>query len=110
MLALIGRDADTVCMSIPARLTPTAGNKIPPPLFSTGADRAGGAFQRVTVNLTQKTSVALTQTVATSNDSQTDVINKALQVYALILEVQQAGGVLYLRERDGAELERIRLL
>lgn len=72
--------------------------------------RSGGAFERITVNLTEKTSLALADSVAISSDSKTDSINKALQTYALLLRTLDAGGAIYLREKDGAELERIRLL
>jgi len=72
--------------------------------------RGGGAYERVTVNLTEKTSNALADTVRISGDSKTDSINKALQVYALLQRIQEMGGAMYLREKDGAELERLRLL
>jgi hypothetical protein len=74
------------------------------------ATRSGGAFERVTVNLTQKTSQALADAVTISGDSKTDSINKGLQAYALLQRIQAAGGAIYLREKDGAELERLRLL
>jgi hypothetical protein len=76
----------------------------------TTATRSGGAYERITVNLTEKTSAALAESVAISSDSKTDSINKALQAYALLLHAQNAGGAIYLREKDGAELERLRLL
>jgi len=72
--------------------------------------RTGGAYERVTVNLTEKSSLALASTVELSGDSKTDSINKALQAYALFQSIQAGGGAIYLRERDGAELERIRLM
>ena len=70
----------------------------------------GGSYERVTVNLTEKTSHALAETIRTSGHSKTDSINKALQVYALLQHAQAMGGAVYLREKDGAELERLRLL
>lgn len=72
--------------------------------------RTGGAFERVTVNLTEKSSQALAASVEISGDSKTDNINKALQAYAMLLRAQDAGGAVYLREKDGAELERLRFL
>ncbi|MEU7935242.1 MULTISPECIES: hypothetical protein [Micromonospora] len=64
----------------------------------------------MTVNLTEKTSKALAEAVGITSDSKTDAINKALQMYALLQRVQEAGGAVYLRERDGAEIERLRML
>jgi len=72
--------------------------------------RGGGSYERVTVNLTEKTSHALADAVRVTGDSKTDSINKALQMYGLLQQVQEAGGAIYLRERDGAELERLRVL
>ena len=72
--------------------------------------RGGGSAERVTVNLTQKTSQALSDAVRITGDSKTDSINKALQVYGLLQQIQELGGAIYLREKDGAELERLRLL
>lgn len=75
-----------------------------------GGIRSGGSHERLTVNLTEKTSTALAAAVAATGDSKTDSINKALPMYALLQTVQAAGGAIYLRERDGAELERLRVL
>ncbi|MFB9415623.1 hypothetical protein [Dactylosporangium matsuzakiense] len=71
--------------------------------------REGGSHERVTVNLTKKTSDALTEAVRLSRDSKTDTINKALQVYALLQQVEADGGAIYLRENAGAEQERLRV-
>jgi hypothetical protein len=72
--------------------------------------RGGGSHERVTVNLTEKTARALAEAVEITSDSKTDAINKALQMYALLQRVQEAGGAIYLREKDGAEIERLRML
>jgi hypothetical protein len=64
----------------------------------------------VTVNLTEKTSHALDDTVRITGDSRTDSINKALVLFGLLQRVQDQGGAIYIREKDGAELERLRLL
>ena len=72
--------------------------------------RGGGSHERVTVNLTRKTSDALADAVRLTGDSKTDTINKALQVSQLLQEVQAAGGAVYLREKLDAELERLRVL
>lgn len=87
-----------------------ARTRKPPPLYDSTTPRIGGSFERVTVNLTEKTSIAFAEAVRMSTDSRTDVINKALQTYAMLLAAQTAGGAVYMRESDGAELERVRLL
>lgn len=76
----------------------------------TSARRGGGSYERVTVNLTQKSSEALAAAVDLTRDSKTDSINKALQLYALLQNVQAKGGAIYLREAVNAELERLRVL
>jgi len=73
-------------------------------------ERGGGSFERVTVNLTEKTSQALAEAVRLSGDSKTDSINKAIQMYRLLLSVQDQGGGIYLRESAEAEQERLRVL
>jgi hypothetical protein len=73
------------------------------------ATRGGGSHERVTVNLTKKSSDALAEAVRLGQDSKTDTINKALQVYALLQQVEADGGAIYLREQADAELERLRV-
>lgn len=53
------------------------------------------AVERVTVNLTQKSSDALTRAAATDGLNKTDTINRALQLYDWVLDQ---------RERLGFEL------
>lgn len=72
--------------------------------------REGGSHERVTVNLTEKSSEALAEAVRITRDSKTDSINKALQLYALLQRIQADGGAIYLREKPEAELERLRVL
>jgi hypothetical protein len=71
--------------------------------------RGGGSHERVTVNLTKKSSDALAEAVRLGQDSKTDTINKAHQVYALLQQVEADGGAIYLREKVGAEQERLRV-
>lgn len=47
---------------------------------------------RVTVNLTKKSTAALDQTARDTHDTHTDVINRAIQVYAH-LEAAKAKGI-----------------
>ena len=70
----------------------------------------GGHIERVTVNLNARASQALDQVAALTHETKTDAINRALQVYALLHEVQANGGAIYLREQGGKELERLRIL
>lgn len=76
----------------------------------TSESRSGGSFERVTVNLTQKSSEALANAVELTRDSKTDSLNKALQLYDLVQSVLANGGAVYIREVAGGELERLRLL
>jgi hypothetical protein len=72
--------------------------------------RVGGTAERITVNLTEKTSDALAATVELTRDSKTDTINKALQMYAFFWRVVENGGAIYIREGAAGELERLRPL
>lgn len=70
----------------------------------------GSSTERVTVNLNGKASAALASAAHLTQESKTDIINRALQLYALLHEAQARGGAAYLRERQDAELERLRIL
>jgi hypothetical protein len=67
------------------------------------------AHERVTVNLTQKSSEALAVAVELTDGSTTDTFNKALQLYGLLQSVQANGGAIYIRETGDGELERLRV-
>ncbi|RFU41715.1 hypothetical protein DZF91_10365 [Actinomadura logoneensis] len=69
-----------------------------------------GTRERVTVNLTAKGAAALSELMRLTGDTKTDVINRALGVYAYLETVEQEGGKVYVREQDGADLERVRFL
>ncbi len=86
-----------------------SGTLAPTPTGSAPA-RGGGSFERVTVNLTQKSSEALADAVGLTRDSKTDSVNKALQLYGLLQHVLANGGAVYIREAADAELERLRVL
>lgn len=70
----------------------------------------GSALEKVTVNLTSRSAEALDKTIATTGDSKTDVINKALQLYAFLQDHMGAGGLFYIRDPDSSEIERLRIL
>ena len=74
--------------------------------------RRGGSrgLERITVNLTPRSSSALQLAVELSGDTKTDTINRAIQIYAYLEKVLQDGGSIYVREQDGAEPERLRIV
>lgn len=73
------------------------------------AGRGGSGSERVTVNLNHRAAEALERVVALTGETKTDSINRALQVYAMLHELQANNGAVYTREA-GAELERLRIL
>jgi hypothetical protein len=70
----------------------------------------GGGLQRVTVNLTPRSCQALEQAIKLTRDSQTDTLNRAIQVYAYIMNITENNGTLYVRDDGSDELERLRIL
>ena len=68
------------------------------------------SLQRVTVNLTRRSWQALEQAVEQTGDSQTDTINRALQVYSYLVGITGNGGTLYVRDAGSDELERLHLI
>lgn len=66
--------------------------------------------QRLTVNITGRTSRALTETAFLIQESQTAVVGKAIQLYAYLRKIQEDGGSLYVRKLDGEPIECIRLM
>jgi hypothetical protein len=73
---------------------------------TTGHDRP----ERVTVNLTSRASLALEKAVRITGDTKTDTINRALQIYAYLEEVQASGATIYVRGKDDAALERLHII
>ena len=69
-----------------------------------------GNLQRVTVNLTPRSCQALEMAVKQTGDSQTDTINRALQVYSYLANITENGGTLYVRDAGNDELERLRII
>ena len=66
-------------------------------------------YARLSVNLNPRASEALDEAAELTRETKTNVINRALLVYRYLHGVQDKGGVVYVREREG-ELERLRLL
>lgn len=69
-----------------------------------------GSLQRVTVNLTPRSWQALEMAVKRTEDSQTDTINRAIQIYSYLAEITETGGTLYVRDAGSDELERLRIV
>jgi hypothetical protein len=74
--------------------------------------RGGGGrgLERITVNLTSRSSSALELAVELSGDTKTDTINRAIQIYAYLEKVIRHGGSVHIREKAGADLERLRIV
>lgn len=69
-----------------------------------------GSLQRVTVNLTPRSWQALEMAVKRTEDSQTDTINRAIQIYSYLVDITETGGTLYVRDAGSDELERLRII
>jgi hypothetical protein len=65
-------------------------------------------LERVTVNLTPRSHRALTELMESVGLSKTDIINRALQLYADLQRALDGDGAVYVREGSQGELERIR--
>ncbi|MDA2809456.1 hypothetical protein O4J56_02290 [Nocardiopsis sp. RSe5-2] len=62
----------------------------------------------MTVNLTARSTQALDTTVAATGDTQTDVINRAIQVYAYLEQAMARGELIYLEDPEKQMRERLR--
>src|SRR5215475_7010303 len=85
------------------RETPTDDERTSQP----ASGRGHGPFERLTVNLTTRSSQALDDAVQLTGDTKTDTINKALQLWAHLQHLINAGGAVYFRETKGDDLERV---
>jgi hypothetical protein len=72
--------------------------------------RGGRGLERITVNLTSRSSSALELAVELSGDTKTDTINRAIQIYAYLERVIRNGGAVHVQEQGGAELERLKIV
>lgn len=68
------------------------------------------SLYRVTANLTPRSSAALEQVARLTGDNKTDTINRAIQVYAYIVDITQNDGDVYVRSGGAPELERLGFL
>ncbi|MEV4893896.1 hypothetical protein ACIBHY_51580 [Nonomuraea sp. NPDC050547] len=73
-----------------------------------GTPTTTAKLERVTVNLTQRAARALEEAVELSGDSKTDIINRALQVYAYLERIDHDGGKVYVHDPDQEHPERLR--
>jgi hypothetical protein len=69
----------------------------------------GRGIERLTVNLTPRSSAALDLAVELTGDTKTDAINRALQVYAYLEKVVESGGSVRVTH-GGAEPRLLRSL
>lgn len=70
----------------------------------------GGSLERVTVNLTARASRALQQLSDLTDDTKTDSINRAIQIYAYLEEITSRGGTIYVKDSGSDQVERLKLL
>ena len=61
------------------------------------------------MNLIARASRALQRVSDLTGDTKTDSINRALQVYAYIEEVNANGGAIYVRETKDSELQLLKM-
>ncbi len=76
---------------------------------TSGRGGGSGPLERITVNLIARASRALQKVSELTGDTKTDSINRALQVYAYLEEINAQGGAIYVRESADAELERLKM-
>lgn len=82
----------------------------PPPTTISGSAGGGGGNERITVSLVPKAVAALESARKITGESKTDCVNRALQLYAMMHEVQAAKGEVRIRDTPDADLVRIRVL
>ncbi|MDO3651158.1 hypothetical protein [Nocardia mangyaensis] len=68
-----------------------------------GTKTAPKIAARLTVNLSRKSADALREVAEMTEDSRTEVINKALQVYRDIRACQEHGGGVWLQKDEASE-------
>jgi hypothetical protein len=83
----------------------TSPDEAKPPRSSQRSNR-----QRITVNLTPRSWQALERAVKQTGDSQTDTINRALQVYSYLANITENDGTVYVRGAGSDELERLHII
>jgi hypothetical protein len=64
-------------------------------------------LRRITVNLTPRAWEGLAQAMKLTRDSKTDTLNRAIQVYAYLVNITQNDGEVFVRDAGHDELERV---
>jgi hypothetical protein len=78
-------------------------------LESPVAGRASSVGERVTVNLTPRASQALSDVTTRTRDTKTDVINRALLIYAYVEQVLGDGGAVYVQADSDSPLQLLKI-
>jgi hypothetical protein len=73
-------------------------------------DSSKNAVARVTANLPPRAAIALERLVEITGYSKTDSIIRALQVYAYLEEVWNAGGSISVMEKPNADPQQLKIL
>ncbi|ACU71901.1 hypothetical protein Caci_2992 [Catenulispora acidiphila DSM 44928] len=66
-------------------------------------------LERVTVNLAPRAAHALKQVADLTGDSKTDVINRALQLYAYIEQVMRDGGAVLVKTAKDSPAQELKI-
>lgn len=69
----------------------------------------GGPLERITVNLVPRASQALQRVIGITGDSKTDAINRAIQLYEFIEEIEANGGDILIRESKDSDLQLVKM-
>jgi len=71
---------------------------------------AATELERVTVNLTRRSARALALAAELSGESRTDAINRAIQLYAFLEQIDIKGGTIYVKESESSEAREVKFL
>ncbi|MHC5704997.1 helix-turn-helix transcriptional regulator [Streptomyces tirandamycinicus] len=66
--------------------------------------------RQATLGLTSKSAQDLDRAVKLTRDSEADTINRAIRVYAYLMDVIEGGGSVHVRQTEGGDLETVRFL
>ena len=73
-------------------------------------DRHMENTHRLTVNLTSRSVAAVELAAELTEESKTDTINRALQLYSYVMYVISEGGTVYVQEKDGGDMTKLKFL
>lgn len=66
--------------------------------------------ERITIGLTPKAWGELTQLQTTTGESKTDLVNRAVSLYAFVTEMIAQGSAVLVRDRETGEITIVHLL